>query len=366
MLRAEPGVEPVTPSVHRARGTSSDSAVRRATLQLYNRSAREAARRVLREFRPEVVHVHLYHGQLSPAVLTPFEDAGVARVVTAHNYRMVCPTGSRMLPDGGFCRYRVGWSCARHCSPLSLIHHGLREVWYGTSRSKFHVVIAPGSAMRESLEREVFEGVRMIHYGSTVRVSKRPVDAARNQDVLYVGRLHSTKGVQNLIQAFAPVAKRVPGATLTICGEGPQRAELERLAAALLSEGAYTFTGWLDGDAVAKLRCGAALQCVPSIWPENSPLTVYECLSAGLPLLGSRAGGIPDLATDDVEGRLVDVTDIDGFSAMLEEMLSDPAARDRYAHASLRRAEQLTMDRHLGELEHVYAAAVAKAQLARH
>ena len=105
---AEPFVQPYG----LAKGTTSSSKFLRALRQLYSPSARLTAAAVLRGFRPELVHVHMYLGQLSTAVMAPFRKARIPLVHTSHTYKIACPESTRMLPDGRYCRYPVGRACA--------------------------------------------------------------------------------------------------------------------------------------------------------------------------------------------------------------------------------------------------------------
>jgi glycosyltransferase involved in cell wall biosynthesis len=341
-----------------ARGISLSSRLWRAAVQMWNPSAGRAAARALREYRPDLVHVHTYLSQLSPAVLRPFFDAGVPLLHTSHTYRIACPKGDRMLRSGVPCTHRVGLICASECSAASLLHMRVRHALYHRPQAVFADVIAPSSAMAEILRLEGFTSVRVLPYG-IARVRNAAPRRPHNQRVLYAGRLSPPKGVAVLIEAMRIVQSRFPSAELRIAGEGPARAGLERLAGARLREGSCVFEGYLDADALATLRDGCLMQCVPSLWPDVSPLVIYEALAAGAPLVASAIGGIPDLVREGHEALLVPPGSAQSLADAIMRLLSDTSLCERMSGAALQRAVALSMDNHVAAVGRVYAALIA-------
>jgi hypothetical protein len=117
---------------HRCLGTTS---ALRTPLQVANPSASIRLRRVLREFRPDVVHVRLFLTQLSPLILPLL--ARVPSIYHASWYRAVCPVGTKMLPDGSPCAVRAGLACHgngclpwRNWAPLMGQRFLVRRWWH--------------------------------------------------------------------------------------------------------------------------------------------------------------------------------------------------------------------------------------------
>ena len=136
-------------------GTTSSWQALRATRQMYNASALKCARTAAHGFAPDLVHTHMYLGQLSPAALEPFLTAGIPIIHTSHTYKVACPIGTRMLPDGRYCTFHVGVACIKNCSLVSLVHMKMREICYTAPQKAFKLVIAPGSTMAEVLRLEI-------------------------------------------------------------------------------------------------------------------------------------------------------------------------------------------------------------------
>ncbi len=141
--------------------------------------------------------------------------------------------------------------------------------------------------------------------------------------VLFVGHLVAVKALDHLLRAWAIVVSRTPDlrARLVLVGEGPERAALTVLAERLGISPRLTFTGPLPQPVVADWLAAADLLCLPS-HAEGSPNVVVEALASGVPVVASRVGGIPDMVTDGVNGRLVPPADATSLANALVETLA--------------------------------------------
>jgi glycosyltransferase involved in cell wall biosynthesis len=336
-----------------AHGTSSSNQAVRAGLQLINISAYRAAQKAIKEFRPEIVHVHMYLGQLSPMVLRPFIDLAIPLVHTSHAYRIVCPKGDRLLPGNVFCEKPVSLGCIRTCYPVSYVHMKSRELLHQKPQEVFQLVISPGSIMKRILEMEGFPRVIHLPHGSNFKMREFIADRNHAMDVLYVGRLAFNKGVDNLITAFKQVRRKFPHVRLRIAGDGPARASLEKMASDSLPEASYEFLGAVDSQRVMDLQDHARLQCVPSVCPENSPIVIYEALTAGVPVVASNIGGIPDLVRNGKDGILITPGNTNELAAAIEALFDDQACIS-FAQAAYDRAKDFSMDKHITALQKLY------------
>ena len=336
-----------------ARGSSSNSRAIRAAVQVYNSSAKALARVADAEFAPDAVHVHMFLGQLSPAVLSPFIRSGRRLIHTAHTYKIACPKGTRQLPDGSLCQLPSGVACARHCSPAYFVQLGLWRLLHPSLKTCFDSVIAPSAAMAAALRQDGVQSVQVLPYGSTFPILSRsalPMAPA----ILYVGRITASKGVHVLLEAFEEVLARVPAARLTFAGAGPDEARLRANIEGRSLRGRAEMTGRVPADAIQELQNRHRVQCIPSLWPDNSPLVIYECLSRGVPMVATHTGGIPELVRDGVEGLLVPPNDPSALAEALIRILTDEEFCKGAAAASGRRAAQFRMEDHVLQLEAIY------------
>lgn len=176
--------------------------------------------------------------------------------------------------------------------------------------------------------------------------------------VVYVGRLAVQKDVPTLVRAFGRLRT---DASLCIVGDGPDRPAVERAIAALpvaLQRRVHLF-GFRPHEDVAGILAAADILVLPSIYEEmGSVLT--EAMAAGVPVVASRVGGIPDVVVDGVTGRLVPPRDAERFAAAIDEVLADPAQRSQMAGAARNRAASYSWRALAGQVLAVYSEAIAR------
>ena len=140
--------------------------------------------------------------------------------------------------------------------------------------------------------------------------------------LLFLGTWVPHKGLHVLVEALSRLPARL-AALLEVTAVGPQplagyAREVVRVAADRVRHRSAASPGEVPG-----LLAEADALIVPSLWHENAPLVVLEARAAGLPVIASRLGGLPELVRDDVDGLLVDPADSSGFARALERVALD-------------------------------------------
>lgn len=176
-----------------------------------------------------------------------------------------------------------------------------------------------------------------------------PVPDVPRPRVLFLGRLHRQKGVDTLLAAVA----KVPDVRLVVAGDGPLRGELERRAVALGIADRVRWLGFVAHDDVPALLRSADVLAMPSTYEELGTALV-EAMYAGLPIVASRTGGIPDLVTDGADGLLVGSADPDALAGALERLLRQPDLAARLGAAAARRVRDYRWDRLADRVLEVY------------
>ena len=164
-----------------------------------------------------------------------------------------------------------------------------------------------------------------------------------------VGSLTRQKAQQVLIEAFADVARRLPGARLLIAGDGPLREPLVRQAAAAAPEGVIRFLGRRDD---APELMGAADVFVLSSVREGLSVTLLEAMRGGLPAVVTEIGGSGEAVSEGETGRVVPVSNPAALAGALFELLGDPARASLMGAAGRERwAREFTAERMVRETE---------------
>jgi glycosyltransferase involved in cell wall biosynthesis len=256
-------------------------------------------RGVAERLRPDVAHVHNTWYAMSPAVLWTLRRAGVPVVVTLHNFRLLC-ANAQLFRDSAPCEDCVGshpWQGVRHgcyhgsalasvpAAGTIALHRRL-----GTWERCVDLFLVLNEFARSRFVRGGLPAERIrVKANFVADPGRRAVPVSDSREVLYVGRISPEKGVETLVQAWGQVAATTR-LELVIIGDGPNRAALERRAPP-----GVRFEGQLPPARVRERMSAARSLVLPSIWYEGQPMVVLEALAAGLPVLASNTGGMPNL-----------------------------------------------------------------------
>jgi colanic acid/amylovoran biosynthesis glycosyltransferase len=184
--------------------------------------------------------------------------------------------------------------------------------------------------------------------------------------ILTVARLTEKKGIEYAIRGVARIMAHEPRITYDIIGEGPLRAHLEQLVAALGLQASVRFLGALPGPAVASAMQGADVFVLPSVTAtdgdeEGTPTVLLEAAACALPVVATRHSGIPEIVEDGVTGLLVGERDAVALAAALRALLADPERRAAMGRTARRRVENHhDVERVSAGLQAIYEGAVAR------
>jgi len=209
-------------------------------------------------------------------------------------------------------------------------------------------------------------------------------DAGENEEplILFVGRTSPEKGVHRLLEAFGVVASKIPEARLVLIGP-PNLAGQElvdrdgtdplfsdvreywgnagRFRNFLLDKaesqtpGKVTFVDRVDHSELAEWYRRADIFVFPSLWQEPFGMPPTEAMAAGLPVVATRSGALPEIVVDGETGLLVERGDVDGLAEALLELLRSSGKRTRMGAAGRTRVlEHFNWDRHTDDWLSVY------------
>lgn len=291
--------------------------------------ARGWVRQELRHLKPDLLHVHLFHASVLVASL-PRTDP---RILTHHH-------GSLYRDQGkGLTMLLDRWAGARYDRVVA-VSEAVADFLMGTYRYQ-----------RQRID--------VIHNGWLGSPASR---TGTGVDFLSVSHLRREKGHHVLLEAFALVRERAPGARLRLLGDGPLRADLERRADELGISDGVEFTGAVE-DVWGHLA-EAQVAVLPSL-TEPQGIAVLEALAAGCPLVASRVGGIPEMVDHGRNGHLVPPGDAPALAAAMLRLHRDDQLRARYRDEGLRTADQWRMETTVRRYEALYREVAQPSGAAR-
>jgi glycosyltransferase involved in cell wall biosynthesis len=336
-----------------------DPDLRSAARMVFSKSQVAKTERVIRDFAPDVIHLHNAYPSLGPAIHMASAKIRVPLVQTVHNQRLRCPNGL-MFTHGQRCsRCEAGnyVNAVLHaCLPtLSQSAAYAGALWTHRFVMRIHrtvtAFIAPSRFMQRQLHGWGIPPDRVELIPNFVRTDIAACAKSGERGV-YVGRLSAEKGLVPLILALQ-LAGDPP---FRIIGDGPLRPALERLAARIGLQH-LDFPGRIGAEDVAREVCDSRFLVMPSECEENAPLAVLEAMARGRPVIVSRLGGLPELAEGGT-GLIFGAGDTDALARHIRHLSSD----ERYAGALGSRArrfidEHMSPDVHRRRLEAVYRKA---------
>lgn len=265
-------------------------------------------KKLLDDFKPDVVHLNNVHTQLSPVMAELAHQWGIKVVWTLHDYKLLCPRYDCLKNGNTICetcfkgdkKACLDNKCMKGSKLASFIGYKEAVTW---NRERLEactdVFICPSQFMADKMVQGGFSKSKMRTLCNFIDVEKckyAPTDGTDYTDDVellpkkedyycFIGRLSHEKGAKTLIEA----ANQLPY-KLVIIGGGPLMDELKSVAHTNIE-----FVGFKQWNDIKQLVGKARFSVIPSEWYENNPLSVIEAQCLGTPVLGANIGGIPEL-----------------------------------------------------------------------
>jgi glycosyltransferase involved in cell wall biosynthesis len=293
----------------------------------------DAVARLVREHRVQVVHAHNLHPLFGWRALQAARRAGARTVLHLHNFRLFCAIGVafRQSRPCHSCRgrntlpglvHRCRGSVPEAAVYAAALHHQQPRLL------QYADALAVLSRAHGTVLRDLGVPAGKVHVVPNFIPDaqwQRQTRADRGTYALAAGRLVEEKGFDVAIAAAAAA-----GVPLKIAGTGPDEPRLRALAAGSATE----FLGWVAPRDLEQMRREAAVLLAPSRCEEACPYSVLEALAAGLPVLVSDLGGLPELAPPAGPAPLPP-DDHGGWARALRALMSDPDGRRSSGEAAL-------------------------------
>ena len=323
---------------------------------------------VLIDWRPDVVHFHNVVG-LSISLPIVAKSHGLCTVFSLHNYFMACPKddlfGTNEQPcegpgDGARCASCIGNPAhfkefmERNSLSIKVLNDYCDEVLAVSEKVKSLFL---NFGVRKEIIRTQHIGsvaaeenwIKLRKGGVVNRVKEGPLHFA------FLGTLSARKGVHTIIEAVRLLKAYEGMFVVNIFGAGDDsyrnRLELSINSDEFVQRAVSLKGGYLQSSLPDLLRT-IDVAIIPPIWEDNGPQTVMETLGAGVPVIGSRIGGIPDFVTDGKNGLLFKPGDARDLALAIEKVINDTTLLPSLGVGI---EPPLTMESHVADLRRVYS-----------
>jgi glycosyltransferase involved in cell wall biosynthesis len=287
----------------------------------------------------DVVHVHNMHPLFGPRALAAARDAGARVILHLHNFRLFCSIAT-CFRDGAPCfRCRGRFTApgvvlnCRDSLPESAVYATALSLHQPAVFEAVDRFVTPSRYARGQLARLGLPADRIAVLPNYVPSTAEHSLAGEGGYAVAFGRLSDEKGFDIAAEAAA-----LSGVPLKIAGHGPLEAELRgRPNTELL--------GRLGAEQLQDVLRGAAMALVPSLGGDVMPFAALEAMAAGLPVIASRSGSLPEVVGEE---RCVPRGDPHALAAAMRALWSDPERRRADGDALIERARD-----HFGERRYV-------------
>ncbi|MDW8395772.1 MAG: glycosyltransferase [Anaerolineae bacterium] len=341
------------------------SRLRSAARALYSVEARRKLRRLLSAVRPDVAHVHHIYHQITPSVLFELHAAGIPTVQTIHDYKPICPNAKLFIPRTGELCFRCKGgrfyqAALNNCGTYgraSSVMIALEAYFNRLTRIYLRAVqrfLTPSAFLRDRLVEEGMPADRvevLPNFVELRRDARDDIPVDQPPVALFVGRLERYKGIHLVLAA----AQHLSETQFVLIGTGSEEAALRQQAQSLPN---VRVLGRQPRHAVREWMRRALCLLVPSLWHDVAPQVVLEAFAAGLPVIATSLGGLPDLVQPGVNGLLLEAPTADSLVAGVHALISNPALRHHLSIGARRTAQaRFTSQHHYQGLMRAYAQA---------
>jgi len=303
-----------------------------------------AAGEVYDAWAPDIVHTHILAG-FSVDVWKAAALRGIPVVHTIHDYYLLCPKSSMFTGNE---------SCAAHCT----ICRGFSWPRVRAARSLAAVTAPSEAVLAVHTRHNVFQphiAKQVVQNVCPRRDLAAPLHCDTPGHIGFIGRLTEDKGVLQLLAWFQSSAMAARDLRLTIAGSGPLADAVQQAA---VHDERIEYLGYVSPDVFFPRL---SVLVVPSIWNDPSPVVIREAYAFGVPVVGSKCGGIPELVRL-VDDRLV-------FDPFRSESLGravgvalDPTLRPRFRERAIAAMDRFTEARVVSDMAAIYRSVADDAR----
>ena len=293
-------------------------------------------RKVLRTFKPDLIHIHSSFGpsfyRKMPFILMA-ERAGIPVVNHIHGSAM-----DEFYNNAGTRKQKLVRKIYGKCACIITLTPHWQKIIQNIAKDTKVVTVPNYSILHEE----------------TAQPAARDKRFAKKQ-ILFLGKIDEAKGVYEIPAVMDRVCREFPEAVFYIAGSGDLEGVRERTPEDLRKN--LVLPGWIVGEEKTQALWDSAVFFLPSHM-EAMPVSALDAMGYGLPVVSTNVGGIPDVVSDGGNGTLTAVGDTEKMAEALLALLRDRALWEKMSDESLAIVrERFSLDAHIAQLEEIYEEA---------
>jgi len=293
-------------------------------ISVCNIRASTSVRKKIREFKPDVVHLHNWHYASGPWIIRTVKKMNVPIVITLHNYRLLCPSGILLNHNTLFLnslQQSFPWTAIKQ---KVYRNSSLQTFWLafivwlhkkiGTwNMVDGYICLTPFAV---DLFKQSSLHVKKDRFFVKPNFSVSPLlirDQVLQGHFLFIGRLSEEKGINLLLEAF-----KESGYTLKIAGDGPLK---QHVLQASQAHPNIIYMGLLSKEEITEELQKAQALVFPSVWYEGMPMTILEAFSTSTPVIASNIGAMSTMIQHHVNGIHFECNNIDSLKVAIAQWM---------------------------------------------
>lgn len=342
------------------------NSIRRPFRILYSFTARRKFSKLIKQFKPDIIHIHNIYHQLSPSFLPIAKKHKIPVIMHLHDYKLICPN-YQLLSHGQIC-YRClpnkyGQCLKQRCFKNSFwksllatmemtLHHKTLKIY----RKNIDLFIAPSNFMKRTVSAFFWpdDKIKLI-YNFPDKISSS-LESELGDYGLYFGRISPEKGINVLLEALS-LSKTKP--KFKIVGAGPELENYQASLKALGLEEQVEFLGPKYGPDLFKIIAQAKFIVLPSIWAENMPLTLLESMMAQKVVIVSQTGGLPEMIDDKENGFIFRNGDVRDLARVIDSLSNYDLIK--MGQRAKEKVVDLVIEKHVVKILETYKEVLNKA-----
>jgi glycosyltransferase involved in cell wall biosynthesis len=280
--------------------------VPRLIYRLFNREhANHKINKLLDVFSPQVAHFQNIYYHIPPSILAQIHFRNIPIIYTVHDFHPIS--------------YNVNLttskvSLSNVLSYLAWRYHNHLSVY----AKHVDLFIVPSNYMRRMLIEHGYPRSKIIYMPNFLPDNPIPLPKKRlGNYVLYFGRLYDHKGINLILESVS----RLPNIPFKVVGDGPLRNKVENCSLYCPN---LSYIPWQNAKQLTGLIDGSSFCLMPSLWPENQPLTIGEAYMRKKTVIASRIGGIPEIVVNNKTGILVNPNDSEALTRAIKRLWEKP------------------------------------------